>query len=169
MIRFCTHCGTRLGGLPPVRCSACASWTYRNAVPTGSAVILRDGEFLAVRRAYDPAAGAWDIPGGFCDGPEHPEDAARREVKEETGLDVRIGPLIGLYMGDYAYQGDILATLNAYYLARPEHLGQDAYAGHESEEIEWFDLSRPPTLAFRHQKKMIIDAVAAARRWRDSD
>ena len=46
---------------------------------------------MLVRRAHEPWRGAWDVPGGFCGPREHPTDAAEREVREETGLAVRVG------------------------------------------------------------------------------
>ena len=50
---------------------------------------------MLVRRAHDPYDGCWDIPGGFCDLREHPSDAAVREAREETGLEVEPTGLVG--------------------------------------------------------------------------
>lgn len=94
MIRFCAYCAARLPAAPPVECAACQTTTWTNAKPTASTVLLNAGRFLTVQRAREPAAGRWDLP-GFCDGAEHPADAAIRETFEEIGLHVRLGPLIG--------------------------------------------------------------------------
>jgi ADP-ribose pyrophosphatase YjhB (NUDIX family) len=58
------------------------------------AVVVRDGKALIVKRAHDPRKGEWSLPGGRVELGESLEDATRREIKEETGLDVEVGPLV---------------------------------------------------------------------------
>ena len=61
------------------------------------AVILRDGEVLIVRRANPPLQGEWSIPGGALDLGEKLRDGVAREVSEETGLDVEVGPVLDVF------------------------------------------------------------------------
>jgi ADP-ribose pyrophosphatase YjhB (NUDIX family) len=58
------------------------------------AVIVRDGRALIVRRAHEPRKGEWSLPGGLLHLGESLADAVRREVREETGLEVEPGPII---------------------------------------------------------------------------
>ena len=83
--------------------------------------MTREGRLLLVRRAHEPWRGSWDIPGGFCGPREHPADAAVREVKEETGLDVSTTGILGLWIDTYAPSGPDAdkVTLNAYFHAEP--------------------------------------------------
>jgi 8-oxo-dGTP diphosphatase len=60
------------------------------------AIVVHDGALLMVQRAQEPARGLWSIPGGRVENGEYLADALRREVKEETNLDVEVGDLIGI-------------------------------------------------------------------------
>ena len=55
------------------------------------AVVVDRGRALLVKRAQEPAKGAWSIPGGKVEYGETLQDAVRREIKEETGLDIEVG------------------------------------------------------------------------------
>jgi ADP-ribose pyrophosphatase YjhB (NUDIX family) len=100
--RFCSGCGTPLevreveGRERPV-CPRCGRVVYHNPKLVAVAVIARDGKVLLVRRATEPGQGLWSIPGGYVDRGEVVEEAAAREAQEETGLEVRIERLLGLY------------------------------------------------------------------------
>ncbi len=61
------------------------------------AVVVHDGALLMVRRASDPARGLWSIPGGRVEQGEYLSAALRREVAEETGLEIEPGELIGIF------------------------------------------------------------------------
>jgi 8-oxo-dGTP diphosphatase len=58
------------------------------------AVVVRGDKALIIKRAHEPRKGEWSLPGGLLELGESLQDAARREVKEETSLDVVIGPII---------------------------------------------------------------------------
>ena len=61
------------------------------------AVILDAGKVVLVRRRYEPLAGEWSLPGGALELGETLESGAAREIREETGLDVAVGPIIEVF------------------------------------------------------------------------
>ncbi len=61
------------------------------------AVIVQDGRVLIVKRKYDPLAGQWSIPGGAVELGETLEACVAREMLEETGLEIEVGPVIEVF------------------------------------------------------------------------
>jgi 8-oxo-dGTP diphosphatase len=101
------------------------------------AVVVRDGRALIVRRAREPRKGEWSLPGGMLDLGESLGDAARREVKEETGLDVQLGPIIETFdrvhrdaEGRIRYHFVIVD-----FVCWPD--GGEAIAGSDAEAVAW--------------------------------
>ena len=89
---YCPKCGAKAfveHNEKAKQCTACKFVYYFNP-SSAVACFIRNpkGELLLVRRAKEPAKGTLDLPGGFVDMYESAEEAARREVKEETGLDI---------------------------------------------------------------------------------
>ncbi|MEU4212754.1 NUDIX domain-containing protein [Streptomyces sp. NPDC026206] len=68
--------------------------TPLHSVSVAGAVVRHDGRVLAIRRADN---GHWELPGGVLEIDETPEDGARREVLEETGIEVSVDRLTGVY------------------------------------------------------------------------
>ena len=156
-------CGARIDLEVPGRCGDCGTAHYRNARPTAGGLLVRGDEVMLLRRAIEPWKGHWDIPGGFCDGAELPQDAIRREYREETGLEVEIVTLLGMWLDVYELGGHSFDTLNSYYLVDggpdPDiHLDET-----ENSEIGWFGVDDVPAdIAFpSHQP----DVIAAWQRW----
>src|SRR5207302_291085 len=102
----------------PQKCFCCGATHYHNSKPCAGALIVAAGRVLLAERAVDPGKGAWDVPGGFLEPGEHPEDGTRREVREETGLDVSLTSLFAILTDHYGESRE--PTLNLYYLARIE-------------------------------------------------
>jgi len=69
-------------------------------------LVVKGGRLLLVKRGVEPYEGCWDIPGGFLEAGEHPEDGAVREVQEETGLKVRLRGFFGAYIDTYGQGGE---------------------------------------------------------------
>ena len=70
---------------------------YRNPTPTVDTIIQRDSRILLVKRKNDPFKGYLVLPGGFVNEGERVEDAAKREVKEETSLNIELLDILGVY------------------------------------------------------------------------
>ena len=164
-MRYCSACAAPLPQPPPVTCDACGVEHYRNAKPCAGVLIMRDGKLLLLRRSTDPWLGWWDIPGGFCDEEEHPRDAARREAKEEVGLDVEITGFVGMWLDKYpdpAAPERPVTTLNAYYHAVAAPGAEPSADQIEASEVGWFapdDL--PEEIAFPHHARMVLEAWRA--------
>ncbi len=155
--QYCPKCAGHLeaaGGVGPKRCGRCGAVFYFNPKPTASAVVTRNGRALLVRRARPPFEGYWDLPGGFIEPDEDPIAAVKREVREETGLEIEIVDLLGIFPDRYGEAGE--PTLNIHYLARAgtgEARPADDVAG-----AAWFSPNElPETVAFKN----VAQALAA--------
>jgi len=66
------------------------------------AAVIRDGErVFATARGYGEQKGGWEFPGGKVEAGESPQEALRREIREELALDIAVGELIGTVEYDY--------------------------------------------------------------------
>ena len=103
---YCAKCGKPTimrahGGRARPHCVACG-WTYfgKNAMGAAVAILSDDGQrLLLVQRAHEPYLGWWMLPAGFIEYGEYAADTAVREAEEETGLQVELTGLRGLYFG----------------------------------------------------------------------
>jgi ADP-ribose pyrophosphatase YjhB (NUDIX family) len=151
--RYCPRCGSALAGdASRVRCPTCGFVGYANPAPTASALIVDGrGHILLARRAREPFAGLWDLPGGFVHESEHPLDALRRELREETGLEPEVSDFFGIWMDQYGSDPDDPWTLNLYWLARAPD--GEMHPADDVADLVWFPADGLPDeaeLAFRN-------------------
>jgi 8-oxo-dGTP diphosphatase len=156
--RICPRCGRELErGDRSVQCRSCGLTVYANPAPTASALLLDDGgRILLARRGRDPGAGLWDLLGGFIDEGEEPIAALRREIREETALEIEPGAFVGGYPDRYGDDG--IYTLNFYWEARIA--GGELELDEELAEVAWFgpaDLPDPDEFAFRNTLEALED------------
>lgn len=150
--RFCPRCAAELDTGPGrVDCRACGFTHYASSKPAVSALVVDDaGRLLLARRAREPDACLWDTPGGFLEEGEHPVDALRRELFEETGLEVDVGAFVGAHVDTYGDGPDAAAVLNLVWEASVA--GGRERAADDVSELRWFAPAELPPdegLAFR--------------------
>lgn len=113
--------------------------------------MARQGRVLLVQRNHEPGFGLWSFPSGYVDRGEVVEEAAAREVAEETGLEVRIMGLLGVL----SRTGEPVVFV----IYEGESEGEPA-AGPEALAVGFFDPDDLPPLAFEHDRTII-------ERWRE--
>jgi ADP-ribose pyrophosphatase YjhB (NUDIX family) len=135
-----------------VTCPACGFTGYANPAPTANALCVDEGgRVLLTQRAHDPFAGLWDLPGGFLDEGEHPLDGIRRELREETGLEVEPLEFFCATTDRYGDDEGAAATLNLTWTARV--VGGEPAPADDVSELRWFGPDELPSddeLAFEN-------------------
>ncbi|MBN1578332.1 MAG: NUDIX domain-containing protein [Chitinispirillaceae bacterium] len=102
-----------------MRCTVCGYVYFHNTCAATAGIIeTGDGVLLTVR-AHKPKAGTYDLPGGFVDYNESIEDALRREIREELGIDVAITAYLGSFPNRYVYRDVVYFTADSFFVCRP--------------------------------------------------
>lgn len=116
---YCPVCGARSFAERNDKAKVCQScgFVYYFNPSAAVACFIRNkaGELLLVRRAKDPAKGTLDLPGGFVDMNESAEEAAHREVKEETGLELTACRYLFSLPNIYPYMGFDVHTVDMFF------------------------------------------------------
>jgi 8-oxo-dGTP diphosphatase len=126
-------------------CSGCGFIFYLNPKVVAGAVPRQGDRIWLARRNIEPSLGGWVFPGGYVDLGERVQDAAIRETREETRLDIRLDSLLNVY--SYANVGIVLVVYRATVIgglaeATPESLEVRAF---HLEDIPWAGLAFPST------------------------
>jgi 8-oxo-dGTP diphosphatase len=96
--------------------------------------VVNDGQLLLVRRGRDPGKGLWAVPGGKVEFGEPMREAARREVAEETGFDVRVGDVV--WVGEFLEDDHHIVLIDFH----GEVLGGDMRAADDADDVRWVPL-----------------------------
>ena len=127
---------------------------YRNPIPTVDTIIQKGSEVLLVERKKDPFKQTMVLPGGFINEGELAEDAAIREVKEETSLDIELENILGVYSDPSRDpRGHIMSTVFIGKISDKSD-NKEPIAGDDAATTKWVDLEsiEEETLGFDHQK-----------------
>lgn len=134
--------------MPNTPCPHCGR--YANRGVSIDAVIMKNNDVLLIKRGVEPHIGLWRIPGGYVGWNESTEDVLRREVKEETNLDVKENQLVGVYSDPKRHPKQVV---NIVYLVTVDN-GKVKH-GDDAVEAKWFPLDELPD-------KMAIDTNKAS-------
>lgn len=129
----------------------CILCSFENPKPSATAIIIRDNKVLVAKRNEEPFKGQWDFLGGYIQKNETPEDALKRELKEELGVE-SYPTFIGAFTGTASYQGYDFPVLSFAYLTE---LKGDITLNEENSEIAWIPIASLETIAFDSNQKIL--------------
>jgi ADP-ribose pyrophosphatase YjhB (NUDIX family) len=143
-------------GFSREKCAHCGWVHYHNSRPTTAAIISQADKILLSRRAVAPQQGKWDVPGGFLEETENPVAGLEREIKEELGVEIEVGQLIGAFAPTlYRFQGQDYYNLDLFYEAKIVKGKPQPMPGTDVAELSWFSPNNLPEIAFSSVKKAI--------------
>jgi ADP-ribose pyrophosphatase YjhB (NUDIX family) len=158
--RFCPRCGGALDqrvvkAREPKRlvCQVCSFIFYQDPKVVAGTVFTLNRGIVLLKLGVEPAFGRWVFPGGYVDRGESVQDAAIRETKEESQLDVKLGPLLNVY--SYPRSPNVIVVYTA------QVIGGELAAADESVEARTFLPDEVPwhDLAFDSTREALIDYV----------
>ncbi len=162
LFTYCPHCatplenGTENNSFVQV-CPKCGWVHYFNPIPSSAILpVLPDGHLVLIRRKNEPFAGKWAIPSGFIEYGESPEEAALRELKEETGLEGRIVTLLDIAQKESSVYGSVLVITYIVSITDGTMNAQD-----DALEIAAFPLDQLPPIEI----EIFQNVLEKYRRW----
>jgi 8-oxo-dGTP diphosphatase len=155
--RFCMVCAAPLEDVGDEahaykQCTACKRPHWRNPAPTVTVFVEKDRHVLLCLRSQRMLEGGkWCLPGGFIEWGEDFLTAGRREVREETGLEVEIKSILTIASNRHTPDA---STLSIILLAAP--MQGEPQPMDETDDVRWHPFDQPlPAMAFDHQEHLI--------------
>ena len=152
---YCPACGHKMeqseafGTVRPV-CPSCNHIVFFDPKVSVIAFITKQQQVLLVQRDVEPAKGLWSLPGGYVELGEHPTDALKREILEETGLTIEVHHVLDVF---YTPSHNNHVVVIAY---QAEVNGGKIQAADDAAQVQWFTKGNLPELAFQSTKSLII-------------
>lgn len=128
-------------------------YEYPRPMVTVDAIVIKENaetkKVLLIKRLNNPFKDFWALPGGFVDADEDLKQAAIRELKEETSLNINTLKQFAAY-GSPGRDPRGHSVSIVYFAKVSEEL--NAMAGDDAKELAWFDINDLPSLAFDHDE-----------------
>jgi ADP-ribose pyrophosphatase YjhB (NUDIX family) len=156
----CSYCGTRFSAhdLWPRTCTGCGNTTYLNPLPVAVVLLPVAGGIIVIRRNTEPQKGTLTLPGGYIDAGETWQEAGRRELFEETGIEIADSEL-----SLYDVQNGLDETLVVFGLAEQQPLScLRPFTSEETQEVVLID--RPIELGFAMHTRVVARHFAGKAR-----
>jgi len=141
---YCSYCGTKYGSDAPWPrdCPGCGNRSYLNPLPVVVVLVPVAGGIIGIRRNTEPQKGTLTLPGGFIDLGETWQEGGKRELMEETGIEIAGGEL-----RLFDVMNGLDGTLVVFGLAAPQPPGVlKPFSSEETQEVLLID--RPMELGF---------------------
>lgn len=168
---FCPRCAAplidkvpELDTRPRRVCPSCGFVVYVNPKIAAGTVPSRDGRIALIRRGIEPSRGLWSWPCGYVEIDESVEEAARRETREESGLVVALGAMLGAYSYPVDPKDGHTPTTGLVILSwTTTSVEGEIAAGDDAQDAAWFEVDGIPwtELAFDSSRRALEDFLLA--------
>ena len=154
--QYCSNCGKNntqghIDGNIRYHCEHCNTIHYQNPKPTATLICPKDNSILLGRRAFNPGKGEWGLPGGFMELNETLNEAALRELKEETNLEGEVTKILGTC----SHYGSIFGDILLIGLEVNIKIWDCMAAGDDVSGLQLFSIDKLPELAFDCHRKIV--------------
>ncbi len=156
---YCPKCGSglesrRKGDRDRLVCASCSYVLYRNPVAGVAVILIDDGRVLLGRRARGRYRGAWCIPCGYVEWGEDVREAAYRELLEETGLQVEVGPVYTVHSNFHDPES---LTVGIWFSGTV--VGGTLQAGDDLDLVDYFRPDNPPEPLAFPTDRLVLDQL----------
>lgn len=164
MFTYCPRCKEKLTqDRDHYSCSQCGFDYFNTPNPAASVIIVNHkNQIFLNKRAREPKTGHWEAPGGFIDFHESAEEAARREIMGELGIELNDLKIFCSYPGEYDYKGTKYYPLLIFFIAKVDLEKIEPIDPEESQSGMFFNPSEIPwnNFAFPAEAKALKDFLA---------